>query len=69
MATDYRIDFTIQRRTDGAADFTDIGFGSSAGCGAVNDAAAEVDSIVQNRMWETSKGMPCPDSVDRYDDA
>jgi hypothetical protein len=29
MTTEYRIEFTIQRREDGDDDFEDIGFGSS----------------------------------------
>ncbi len=61
---EYRIDFTIQRRAAGDEDFTDIGFGSSGGCGDVNAAAYEVESIIQNRQWETSGDMPEPEEVD-----
>lgn len=69
MAADYRIDFTITRRQDGDEDFAEIGFGSSGAWSTVNQAAYDVESAVQNRVWETSKGMPDPASIDRDDDA
>lgn len=65
--TDYRIDFSVQRRGPGDEDFTEIGFGSSAGCGSVNSAAYAVESMVQNRIWETSPGMPEPESAGRHE--
>lgn len=58
--TDYRIRFTIERRTEDEEDFTDIGFGSSGGARNVADALYEVDSIIQNWQWETEAGMPDP---------
>lgn len=61
---DYRIDFSVQRRDDGEDDFTEIGFGSSAAHGTVNAAAYDVESIMQNRMWETQPGMPDPEEAD-----
>jgi hypothetical protein len=57
---EYRIDFSIQRRDDGDEDFVEIGFGSSGACGDADQAAYEVESVVQNRLWETSEGMPDP---------
>jgi hypothetical protein len=63
--SDYRIEFTIQRRSPGEDDFTEVGFGSSGGMGSVNAAAYEVESLVQNRLWETEPGQPDPGSVDR----
>lgn len=64
--TEYRIEFSVQRRLPGDDDFTEIGFGSSGGCGTVDAAAYAVESIVQNRIWETSSGMPDPEAVDRH---
>lgn len=57
---EYRIDFTITRREDGADDFTEIGFGSSGTWGTPDQAAHILESTVQNREWETSDGMPEP---------
>jgi hypothetical protein len=68
MSTEYRIDFTITRRRDGDEDFTEVGFGSSGAWGSVGAAAYEMESIVQNRMWETSDGMPDPDSLEGSDE-
>jgi hypothetical protein len=65
MADEYRIDFTITRRRDGEDDFREIGFGASCACSDVGQAAGEVESLVQNRMWETSAGMPAPGDIDR----
>ena len=61
---EYRITFSIERRGDNDDDFTEVGFGSSGGCGDVNAAAYEVESIIQNRQWETSGNMPEPEEVD-----
>jgi hypothetical protein len=60
---DYRIEFTIQRRGGGEEDFTDIGFGSSGTCASPDEAAYAVESIIQNREWETTAGMPGPEEV------
>lgn len=58
--TEYRIEFAITRREDGEADFTEIGFGSTAAESSVDQAAHMLQSAVQNREWETSLGMPDP---------
>jgi len=58
--TDYRIEFTIQRRGEGDADFTEIGFGSSGSWSSLAGALYEVESIVDNQAWETQPGMPEP---------
>jgi hypothetical protein len=50
---EYRIEFSIHRRDDGAEDFAEIGFGSSGAWSDVDQAAYEVGSAVQNREWET----------------
>jgi hypothetical protein len=60
---DFRITYAIERRDD-AGDFTEIGFGSSAGDPTVDAALYHVQSDIQNRQWETSPGMPEPDEVD-----
>lgn len=64
MSDEYRIEFAIQRRSDGEDDFTEVGFGSSGGWGDVDQAAHIVSSMVQNREWETEAGQPEPSSVD-----
>jgi hypothetical protein len=61
--TSYRIEFTIQRRCEGEDDYAEIGFGSSSSCGDVDAALYEVQSMVQNRQWETELGMPDPREV------
>ena len=66
--TDYRIEFSIQRRADGEDDFAEVGFGSSGAEGTVDQAAYMVESVVQNRAWETNPGMPDPDSLKESDD-
>jgi hypothetical protein len=60
---EYRIEFSIQRRAEGEEDFTEIGFGSSCAASSVDLAAGEVESTVQNRMWETGPGQPDPLTV------
>ena len=60
MDTDYRITYTIERRQDSAADFVEIGFGSTAGEGSIDAALYHVQSDIQNRQWETEPGMPTP---------
>lgn len=62
-ASEYRIEFSIQRRQDDEDDFTEIGFGSS---GSWSDLAActhSIDSGVTNGEWETDGDMPDPDDV------
>jgi len=63
MATEYRIDYTITRRRDGEGDFTEVGFGSSGAWEKIDAAAYAMESDIQNRMWETSAGMPDPDAL------
>jgi hypothetical protein len=60
---EYRIEFSIQRRDDDAEDFVEIGFGSSGATGSPDQAAYEMESVVQNRLWETSEGMPDPQAT------
>lgn len=63
MGAEYRIDFTIIRRRDGEDDFTEIGFGSSGAWDDPAQAAYMLGSDVEHYRWETSAGMPDPDSV------
>lgn len=63
MSAEYRIEYTIQRRTDG--DFEDIGFGSSGAWNGVDAALYAAQSSIQNRAWETEDDMPDPAEVDR----
>jgi hypothetical protein len=63
VSTEYRIDFTITRRREGEDDFTEIGFGSSGAWGDPAQAAHILESSVEHFEWETSTGMPDPDSV------
>ncbi len=66
----YRIDFTITRRRAGEDDFTEVGFGSSGSTtGGVDHAAHLLESVIANREWETSPGMPDPESLEMtFDD-
>lgn len=61
--TEYRIEFSVQRRRDGEGDFSEIGFGSSGAWSGVDPALYAVQSQVQNRQWETESGMPDPREV------
>lgn len=63
--TEYRIEFSIQRRNEAEEDFTEIGFGSSGAWDDVDQAGHMVGSAVQNREWETTGDMPEPEEVDR----
>lgn len=63
MPDQFRIEYTIQRRRDGSPHFKDIGFGSSGDSGSIDGALYAVQSDIQNRLWETSAGMPDPDAV------
>ena len=58
--SEYRIEFSIQRREDGADDFEEIGFGSSGTWDDPDAAVHAVQSAVQNREWETSADTPEP---------
>lgn len=61
---EYRIDYTITRRGPGEDDFTEIGFGSTGASATVDQAAFELESSVQNRLWETGPGMPAPEEAE-----
>jgi len=61
--TEYRIEFTIQRRKPGEEDFTDIGFGSSGGWHDIDGAENITGAMIQNFEWETQPGMPDPESI------
>lgn len=63
MSTEYRIDYTITRRQVGDEDFAEVGFGSSGAWENINAASYAMESDIQNRQWETSEGMPDPDSL------
>lgn len=63
--TDYRIEFTIQRRKLGEDDFTEIGFGSSGAWSDLDGCAHWVSSGIQNGEWETEPGHPDPSDVMR----
>lgn len=63
MATEYRIDYTITRRRDGEEDFAEIGFGSSGAWGDLGQCAHMLGSDIDHNQWETSPGMPDPDSL------
>lgn len=61
--TEYRIEYQIQRRSEGDDDFAEIGFGSSGGCDSTDAAAFAVESYVVNGQWETEAGQPDPEDV------
>lgn len=67
MPDQFRIEYTIQRRRDGGAGFRDIGFGSSGSNGSIDAALYTIQSDIQNRLWETSAGMPDPADVLKED--
>ncbi len=58
--TRYRVTFAIERQQDGEDDFTEVGFGSSTGEPSIDAALYYVQSVIDNRQWETSQGMPDP---------
>ncbi|KQP63038.1 hypothetical protein [Nocardioides sp. Leaf285] len=61
--TDYRIEFSIQRRLPGEEDFTEIGFGSSGEGRDLDACTHSIDSGITNGEWETTGGMPAPEDV------
>lgn len=61
--SEYRIEFSTQRREDGDPDFTEIGFGSSSSWRALDSCTHDVSSAVSNDEWQTEPGMPDPDQV------
>jgi hypothetical protein len=63
MADEFRIEFAITRRREGEADFIEVGFGSSGTWSDVGQAAHILLSMVQNQEWETTEGMPEPETL------
>jgi hypothetical protein len=64
MATEYRIEFTIQRIREGIdTDFIEIGFGSSGAWSGLSQCLYQIESGVTHGEWETVEGMPDPDDV------
>lgn len=67
--SDYRVEFSVLRRLDDSGDFEEIGFGSSSDHEDIDACGGDVDSIVQNRIWETTADMPDPEDIDgEYDE-
>ena len=62
--TDYRVEFSVLRRLDDSGDFEEIGFGSSFDHEDIDACGGDVDSMVQNRIWETTADMPDPEDID-----
>lgn len=62
---EYRIEYSIQRRTDDDDDFVEIGFGSSGAHDDMDAAAYALESMVTRGEWETEPGMPDPDDIMR----
>lgn len=60
MIVEYRIEYTLKRRAGDAADFVEIGFGSSGIWDDLDQAAHMVATDIQNQAWETTDGMPEP---------
>lgn len=61
---EYRIEFSVQRRLPGNADFTEVGFGSSGAWDTVDQASHMAASGIENREWEIEPGMPDPEEVE-----
>lgn len=59
----YRVEFSIQRRIRDEEDFEEVGFGSTGSHKSIGDCEWEVGSMLQNRIWETTDGMPEPEEV------
>lgn len=64
MTTEYRIEYQITRRRDGEDDFAEVGFGSTSACESVNDAAYELESAIQNQLWENEPGQPAAEDLE-----
>lgn len=64
MSAEFRIEYTIQRKTAADEDFVDVGFGSSGAWGTLAAAEHILGSYIQNRQWETEPGMPDPDALE-----
>ena len=63
--TEYRIVYQIQRCTEESGDFVEVGFGSSSSWETVAAALYDVESQVDNQLWETGKGQPGPKELER----
>lgn len=61
--TEYRIEYTIQRRRSVDDDFADIGFGSSGAWSDPAQCAHIVSSDDDNYSWERDGRMPDPEDV------
>jgi hypothetical protein len=67
--TEYRIEFAVQRKLPGDADFTEIGFGSSGAWGSLRMCSHMLASGVDNYEWETEAGQPDPATIKAADEA
>jgi len=63
--TEYRIEYVVQRMLPEEEDFSDIGFGSSGGWGGVQPALHAASTDIQRYSWETERGMPDPEDIER----
>lgn len=61
--TEYRIEYTIQRRLGGEDDFSDVGFGSSGAWSDPEQCVHMVSSDVGNFQWENEPGMPTSEEI------
>lgn len=61
--SEYRIEYSIQRKQSGEEDFTEIGFGSSSAWDDLESAIHALGSDIQNGIWETEPGQPDPAEV------
>ncbi|MFP6334312.1 hypothetical protein [Bacillus subtilis] len=64
MSTEYRINYTIERTTDGE-NYEEIGFGSSGAWSDIRQCSHMIASDIDNGTWETEPGHPDPESVKR----
>lgn len=62
--TDYRIEYSIQRKRHDDEDFVEIGFGSSCDYGDIESAIEHVASDIDNLNWEHTREQPSPKAVD-----
>lgn len=61
--TDYEIVYQLRRRRPGEEDYSEIGFGATAGWDSPEQCADMVLADVQNYQWETEDGQPDPDTI------
>lgn len=62
--SEYRIEYSIQRKTTDDDDFVEVGFGSSGTWDDIDTALHSAGSDIQNHNWETTPEMPDPSEVD-----